>query len=750
MGDQAQKINATSSRGEQEPETEQMPEEKGHFQAIDLQWLKSVFPDKEEGKITEWMNKLLMEEICTTGDLLQLSATAEWNQVMLPLVVKTRLKEACRASLAGSPTSQCSTGTPSSTGEESPTRPHGESAATVSQPLRGTALQQAFSPPQRVPAAGQDQHGARAAAAAIAAPEAAALPTSPQLTVPRDDLRPLRGLAERTPGAENPQVYLVKTSEVFKDEKSKLKVVHIGSAHPDAAAKPWKVLVTLGATGAGKSTWLNFFVNFIAGVRWEDAYRLRLIVEPETQVDQAQSQTSWVTAYHIHWQPGFQVDFSVTIVDTPGFGDTRGIQRDREITASLSTFFGKGASGSGLTHLDAVCFVVPAAMARLTHSQRYVFDSILALFGKDITGNITVVATFADASEPPVKSAILKAKVPYNRLLRFNNSALFVPNHPGAVSAADDEDNIDFQRQYWEMGMRSFEKFAVVLAGLVSKSLEQTKQVLNEREAIECRVQGISRQVTQGLGQLEIIKQEMQVLKKHEADLLANRDFTYEVKEQRTVAEKLPPCTYVTNCLTCNFTCHYPCGIPNNEEKRGCSAMGSNGYCTVCPKKCFWDKHRNTQERFLIEEVTVTKTADDLKSRYDEAGSKCTNAKQLLERQCQDYVKTQAKVLADTEAIRKGLQKLSTMALREDPLTHLDYIDSLIQSERSGATPGWKVRVEQLLEVRKQAEHLKTITSKDYNPLEHLERYVTSAAPEEASSSMWKTLMSTCRASLGL
>ncbi len=88
-----------------------------------------------------------------------------------------------------------------------------------------------------------------------------------------------------------------------------------------------------------------------------------------------------ITAYQLNHMDGFRVPYSLTIVDTPGFGDTRGISHDQKITAQIHSFF---SARGGINCIDAVCFVVQASLARLTHTQKYIFDSILSIFGKDI------------------------------------------------------------------------------------------------------------------------------------------------------------------------------------------------------------------------------------------------------------------------------------------------------------------------------------------------------------------------------
>ncbi|KAK7895237.1 hypothetical protein WMY93_020562 [Mugilogobius chulae] len=85
------------------------------------------------------------------------------------------------------------------------------------------------------------------------------------------------------------------------------------------------------------------------------------------------------------------IDYSLTIIDTPGYGDTRGIDRDRETTEQIRTLF---SSDFG------------SALPRLTATQQYVFDSVLSIFGNDVAENIRVLITFADGELPPVLEAI--------------------------------------------------------------------------------------------------------------------------------------------------------------------------------------------------------------------------------------------------------------------------------------------------------------------------------------------------------
>ncbi|XP_054483588.1 uncharacterized protein LOC129117017 [Anoplopoma fimbria] len=298
---------------------------------------------------------------------------------------------------------------------------------------------------------------------------------------------------------------------------------------------------------------------------------------------QAHSQTSEVTVYKIHHQEGFAIDCSLTIVDTPGFGDTRGIARDKEITEQLRNLF---SAEHGVRDIDAVCFVAQASLARLTPSQKYVFDSVLSIFGKDVAENIRILVTFADGQQPPVLEAIKASGVPCPETkgglpvhFKFNNSALFADNKsPAADQSGDDEDEGGFDQMFWNMGTKSMKRFFVALNVIGTKSLTMTKEVLRERKQLENSIESLQKQVKLGLAKLEEIKETAEILKTHEAEINRNKDFEFEVTTKKPFQEDISGTgIYITNCQTCHFTCHRSCAYANDEDKKRCIAMGSDG-----------------------------------------------------------------------------------------------------------------------------------------------------------------------------
>ena len=78
----------------------------------------------------------------------------------------------------------------------------------------------------------------------------------------------------------------------------------------------------------------------------------------------------------------------MTIIDTPGFGDTEGLKNDELITEQIKEFFSLNGEHR-IDHLDGIGFVTQSSLARLTHTQQYIFNLILAILAVHLPdGNI--------------------------------------------------------------------------------------------------------------------------------------------------------------------------------------------------------------------------------------------------------------------------------------------------------------------------------------------------------------------------
>ncbi|XP_069775790.1 uncharacterized protein [Narcine bancroftii] len=508
----------------------------------------------------------------------------------------------------------------------------------------------------------------------------------------------------------NPSIHKLNINlEVFDQSKHLVKC-SFGNLSTKRSAKS---IMVLGATGSGKTTLINGMVNYILGVEWEDNFRYKLIQEAMGK-SQAESQTSSVTAYELHHQVGFNIDYSLTIIDTPGFGDTRGISRDQFITEQIREFF---TSPKGIDQIDAVCFVAQASLPRLTPTQKYVFDAILSIFGKDIAQNILILVTFADGQSPPILEALKAANIPCpidknGSLLhfKFNNSAIYA-QRPGSGNSADQdnsddsgaEDDDNFGAMFWKMGTSSMKKFFSALNKMESRSLCLTKEVLRERQQLEAAVEGLQMKIQLGLSKIEELRKTQEALKQHQAEMDANKDFEYIVDTPVQVKKSTGVNgSYGNNCKRCQFTCHYPCEYAVTNY--WCAVMDWWGYCKICPNKCSSRDHQKEQCKIVSETRKTTKTYEKLKAKYEKAhGEKMTqqNMKVILE---QEFDEVQDSVLKLVQQLSQSIRRLDEIALRPSPLSTPAYIDLLIESEKDEARRGWEGRVRALKTVKERAK----------------------------------------------
>ena len=466
------------------------------------------------------------------------------------------------------------------------------------------------------------------------------------------------------PDNGKPAVYTLPLSVEYEDSRGQLRkfVINLREKGVQLQGKfktvPEKVIMVVGSVGSGKTTMVNAMINHVVGVQWKDDFRLKMIHElasnqgAGTIGSQAHSRTQFVSCYTLPYMEGFKIPYSLTIVDTPGFGDTRGIKHDKVITEQIRRFF--NAKGSeGIDHVDAICFMAQrAGNATLTATQQYVLGRILAMFGKDMKKNVFVLSIFADGQTPRALSAMLAAGIleDENKFFKFNNSALFF-----ADSGEDDEDNFD--RMFWRMGINIFERFFQGLAEMEPKSLVLTKQVLDERAQLEVRLSGLWEKIEHGVNKLSDLQQLKRKRNQHAADVNANKNFKFTVQEAILV---------------------------------------------------------NGAYRY----VTVEKKNHEIRERFKTAVKCHSKVEALIKQVEEDFNNTNRIVLNLVAEIQRGLKKLSEIALKKDPLQQVDYLDLLIESEKSQAKPGWKDRVSALQKTRDKAVEINRLEKPGFDPWE--------------------------------
>ena len=163
-------------------------------------------------------------------------------------------------------------------------------------------------------------------------------------------------------------------------------------------------IIFVGQSGAGKSTLINSYTNFLLGVYYDQPCRYKIVFgNKEKEKDQTKSQTKEITMYKI--QSPLYPRITFNLIDTPGFGDTENEESDSKIEQNLEDkkhlnafieFFNNKLANEESVLL-CICFVVKASENRITNYQKYIFSSILNLFGKNVGSTFLAFLTHSDS-----------------------------------------------------------------------------------------------------------------------------------------------------------------------------------------------------------------------------------------------------------------------------------------------------------------------------------------------------------------
>ncbi|BFU18677.1 hypothetical protein conserved [Entamoeba histolytica] len=461
-------------------------------------------------------------------------------------------------------------------------------------------------------------------------------------------------------------------------------------------------ILVVGETGSGKTTLLNSFVNAIYGIKITDDFRYIIINEDhlEQYGEKSVSQTSEVTIYNIKRTKRTP---PIKIIDTPGFGDTRGIEWDTEITKQI-----KKAFETKVFDLNAICFVASSSNVKLTVSQKYIFGNIINLFGKDVKKNFIAMLTFCDGEEPQVINALKSKDCIFSTIipeidepwyLKFNNSAIY----------SDKTEDV-FTQMFWKLGMKSFDDFITKLEILPRKSLEKSKEVLRKRECIKAQIEGIRISLNNGLAKMNEIKQIYEQLKENQDKVKNNENFTFttEVEVQKIV--DLKSGESATNCNKCHKTCHHPCHVPSLISYFTnilCTCIDFYGYCKVCG--CPSSEHVNESRKYeyVIEKKEETK--EEVFERYNEGKKGVANAEAMLKKLEEEFYKIQMDCRDKQQEIVECVNTLSEIALNNKVTSSNEYLDMLIQTENDEKKPGYEARIEGYKKLKKANEMIEDI-----------------------------------------
>ncbi|XP_059208008.1 uncharacterized protein LOC131986885 [Centropristis striata] len=476
-----------------------------------------------------------------------------------------------------------------------------------------------------------------------------------------------------------------------------------------------KTILLVGETGTGKSKLINALVNYAMGVKWEDDVWFQIVEEEESQ---SESQTSDVMVYQIFGFEGETLPYSLTIIDTPGFGDTTGTEQDVIVSQRLFDLF----CSKAVHQINAVGLVLKASENRLSDRLRYIFESVVSLFGKDMEKNIVALITHSDGRKP---TNVLKALKNANFKCARNDK-----NQPVhfQFNNCQEEDRSEEQEELQhadKISMKGMSQFTDFLEKTPPQKLEKTVHVLIERIRLAACINNLQERIEFVELKQEAVNDNQERLNRYKQEMEGNKGFTIEVEEvykvKRAVNRERRWWWLWLNyggavcCTVCEENCHYPCTLTWYPEY--CEVI-KDGRCTVCTGKCPESVHvkeqqcltcegecrDSTHKTFWIyttETRTVQKTEQQMKEKYEKGKAESEESTDLLENLKKEIEELQKEKDECLEEAYQHVLSLEKNALNANSLSTHVHLDFLIEKMKE---KGDKEKVQKLEEMKKQMD----------------------------------------------
>ncbi|XP_039863484.1 uncharacterized protein LOC120718831 [Simochromis diagramma] len=468
----------------------------------------------------------------------------------------------------------------------------------------------------------------------------------------------------------SPSCYKLTTTT---DIVGTLRRVTFGKKNP---SKPNKTILLVGETGAGKSSLINALVNYTMGVKWEDEVWFQIVVDKNQST--FQSQTSDVILYEVFDFENKTLPYSLTIIDTPGYGNTQGIEHDVIVTQRLFDLF---RSQEGFHEIDVVGLVVKASECRLNDRFVYILNSVMSLFGKDLEKNIVTLITYSNGVTPVnVLQALEAANIKCARNEK-NVPLHFLFDNCQHQDRTKQRGNLQHAHEISAQEMRQFTDF---LENITPQKLETTVEVMKEHIRLTACIQNLQdRLMLIALKQAEL-KQTQQALKQYEQEMKMNKEFEVEVNEPYKDKERINGGMWglfffegAVCCTFCEENCHYP-GCTMAWKPEHCEVI-KDGRCTACTRKCLASAHIKEKYIYVTKTKKVQKTLTDVKEKYEKSKAASVDASSLLD----DLQKEIENLEADKEKwidmACQHVDRLNEIALKVDSVSTYVHLDFLIE-----------------------------------------------------------------------
>ena len=298
---------------------------------------------------------------------------------------------------------------------------------------------------------------------------------------------------------ENKIIYnepMKNSEEITLDKNSKIKYYKYPNIDlSEDEEKDSKIVLIVGKTGHGKSTFINALANIYSGINIHDKFRYLIIDQQKKENIQNVSDTQEITIYNLRPKDGLNYP-PLKIIDTPGFQDTEGEKKDIDHIKKFQEIFEKK-----LITVNCICFIMKEFELRQGLVEQKLLINIMNLFSENIRENFLVGVTHFekkyDGQKPDIveKSLLVKDSFYYKNILKekdINTDDWFFGSE-NAIIISNKENLIlsDYAKEQWEKTKKGIEKFINKVNILKVKKIKESLNVINTRMEIEMELEGL-------------------------------------------------------------------------------------------------------------------------------------------------------------------------------------------------------------------------------------------------------------------
>ncbi|CAG8711140.1 28499_t:CDS:2, partial [Racocetra persica] len=409
-------------------------------------------------------------------------------------------------------------------------------------------------------------------------------------------------------------------------------------------------ILLLGETGVGKSTFINAFANYLIFESLEQAksgnmkvlipskfiitdnnYDEKTIAIGENDQNEQFENIGMSATQNCKCHVFHTANKVIKLIDTPGIGDTRGIDQDARNFENILTHV------SHYRYLNGICILLKPNNARLTLVFKYCILALLTHLARSAKDNIIFCFTNSRGTFYRPGDTLTPLKKHLNDL--YNVSGVEIKVQKDTTYCFDNESfrflaaskkNVQFENETknfadsWEKSVNESKRLLRYITSRPPHKVKDTLSLNNARKVVKLLIkplEDIQPRIDCYIKYLESVQHEFKKSNKHIEELKKTK-FDIEVFESpRTICNKCTEDVLIDDEIQRGYAkiCCDNCRVKFASifSIWFCSVIGINGICKICG--CSWKLHTHTAKLVKKTRLTSSNLALEIDKKTNKA-----------------------------------------------------------------------------------------------------------------------------------